>query len=107
MDFKILSKFIFVLGIIVLGYGIVQFVFNLPQKYKPNPVTEKGFKGIQQGIDEFGRRLQLNEKNTQRVGKRKSAGRIMIAGGVVIFVGIAVFVSTKKKDIKKVSHRPS
>jgi len=97
MDFKILSKFILVLGIIVLGYGMVQFVFNLPQKYKPNPVREKGFKGIQQGINEFGRRLELKEENAQRAGKRKSAGRVMIAGGGVVFVGIAVFVSQKKK----------
>ena len=97
MDFKVLSKFIFALGIIVLGYGIVQFVFNLPQKYKPDSVREKGFKGIQQGISEFGRRLELKEKNAQRVGKRKSAGSVMIVGGVVVFVGIAVFVSQKKQ----------
>lgn len=81
MDFKKLSIFIIVLGLLILAVGGGMYIKN-------RQVSARG------GI--LGQ-LKALDQNMYRKPKRETATKVIIAGAIVSFVGVGVMVSAKKK----------
>jgi hypothetical protein len=83
MDFKTLSKFVIILGILILGYGIIRFgITMLPHKRTLN--------------DQWGRVLEDWDRAQINESKRASATKVIIAGAIVLFFGVGMSLSVKK-----------
>jgi len=86
LDFKVLAKFVIVLGIVVFAYGGFNYITNLPVSISPGGT----------GLEAIGRAMEASDQNMIRSYERDKAGNIMIGGAIVAFIGIAVAVSSKK-----------
>ena len=97
MDFKKLAVFIRILGVLVLGYGAIQWAANQPETFKPREVKQGMF-----GLPDFAAQLDndvaagnVRAMNFQKENARSNAVKVMIAGGVLLFAGFAVSSSAK------------
>jgi len=84
MNFKTLSKFIIILGIVIFAYGGFQYVTNRPQDVD----TPTSFTGAMIGIEKA-------VGNVGRANRRETAIKVMVGGTIVLFIGIAVLISAK------------
>jgi uncharacterized membrane protein YidH (DUF202 family) len=92
MDFKKFGLVIIFLGILILGYGAIQFGANQPKKFDKSESKT----GIFGGRDDLGNWLETQTINLERKHKSKQATKIMLAGGVVLIIGGGIRFSAKK-----------
>jgi CHASE3 domain sensor protein len=99
MDFDKLSKFIFVLGIIVLVGGSIVWTNNKPRTFTPSDAKpgQNAFDAIAQSEHDSEARMQVLDDNMRAKESQKKATEVMIAGAIVIFIGVALNSSAKKK----------
>ncbi len=92
MDFHKLARFIIALGVVVLIYGGIQILVNMPEKFD----RSKSQRGPFGGRNDIGNWLDTQRANSAREQNRKSAVKFLIAGAVVTFLGIGVNASSRK-----------
>lgn len=80
-----------VLGIIILGYGAIQFGANQPEKFDKRESRTSIFGGS----DDLGNWMETQSINSERKQKRKQATNVMLAGGVVLLIGGGLRFSAK------------
>lgn len=100
MDFKILSKFVFALGVLVLVVGSFKFFQNQPLTPPPPPPTAQfswdDF--MKRSMDPTQNQLGVALLNQKRARLRADAAKIMGVGALIIFAATALWLSAKKNN---------
>ena len=92
MDYRKLSYFILLFGLILVLIGIINYLNNLPLENTPSErFTWQGHV----------RSATILSANIDRIEAREQSKRMIYIGIFVIFVGVAVFASAKKDKGKQ------
>lgn len=92
MYFKKFGLVIFILGVVILGFGTIQLGTNQPKKFDKSESKTSIFGGA----DDLGNWMETQSINSEREQKRKQATNIMIVGGIVLIIGGGLRYSSKK-----------
>jgi hypothetical protein len=90
MDFRVLARFVMILGVLFLAYAGYQYATNQPVKF--DPAKSEPFLG---GRNDIGNLLNVQGENMQREMNRQAASKPATWGAIFLFAGFAIFYSTR------------
>jgi hypothetical protein len=97
MDYKILSKFILVFGLILICIGGFKFISNLPVSAKQTTEPlDNTIRGMMARTEQMGNDMDAQAQNENRGINRGEAVKLIGGGVVIIFVAFAVMQSARK-----------
>ena len=91
MDFRKFGRFVLLIGVLIVAYGLVQIVTNQPIKSKRS--DDRG--GLAEALNEMGTAITSIAENSNRERARKTAVKIIFAGGVVAVLGVGIRASAR------------
>ena len=97
MNLKKIGQWICLLGIVLLSYGLIVYLFN--QSRAPRGLdkpTGDVFQDMSRVFNKAGEHLSYLGSEPARARRRDDAGKLMLAGVLVLIVGGALVVSAKK-----------
>jgi uncharacterized membrane protein len=110
MNFRIFSKYIITLGLIIIFVGLFHVLSNLPlsgksyiKKYpakSPSIDTPEDRKKYWNDFLKLYSRPSIVSLNLERELNRAKGGKLLIIGAIVLFIGIGILVSSKESSIK-------
>jgi len=93
MNFKKMSFFVIILGLVVLAYGIIEYQNNQPVSFN----TANSRQSVFGGRDDLGNYVQTRMGNLSREARQKEMIKYIASGAGMIFLGLGILLSSKKK----------
>ena len=88
MNYKKFSKFVIIIGFVLLGFGLLSIMANQPKKYEQSK-NEKNF------FDSASNWADNNMENMNREEIRRAASKMCVYGVIILVIGGGIFYSAK------------
>ncbi|MFY9822164.1 MAG: hypothetical protein WAM82_12335 [Thermoanaerobaculia bacterium] len=88
-DLHTFARFVIIGGLVVLGFGALKFLLNLPVSYRS---SGNGY------LVEMGQQMAISDANLIRASKRDEAINWLVGGVIVTFLGFAASASTSSNS---------